>query len=73
MSRIAISVSSSVICIYDYSGWANVMVCLLYELRIEQQYPDLDTILQHIYRKIVSLYSKNNVFKYVVRVEDRLL
>ena len=49
------------------------MVCLLYELRIEQQYPDLDTILQHIYRKIVSLYSKNNVFKYVVRVEDRSL
>ena len=46
------------------------MVYLLCELRIEQQNPDFDAILQRIHRKIVSLRSKKAPYPsmYAVRI-----
>ena len=67
MSGTGIDVAPNVPKCPVYTGCYGVS----FVLAIEQQYPDLDTILQRIYRRIVSLSCKHTVFKYAVRIEDR--
>ena len=64
MSWIAISISSSDLHLRLFRVEQCYGVSFVWT--IETQYPDLDTILQRIYRRIVSLSSKNSTFTYVV-------